>query len=97
LIHREGNQITVSDRLTLDNAKRAASALFDSGVPIVSGEKLVVNLSRVEAVDSSAVSVLLQWSRLAREKGVQLTFINLPPNLRSLANLYDVDEVLSIS
>ncbi len=57
----------------------------------------MVDLAQVDAVDSSAVSVLLQWSRLSRENGVQLSFINLPPNLLSLANLYDVAEVLPIS
>ena len=97
MIQREGDRITVSGRLTLDTARLAASSLFNGELRSVAGDKLVVDLARVDAVDSSAVSVLLQWSRQARENGVELSFINLPPNLRSLANLYDVAEVLSIS
>jgi len=96
-MQREGDRVTVSGRLTLDTARAAASSLFEGESRFVAGDKLVVDLAQVEAVDSSAVSVLLQWSRHARENGVQLSFVNLPPNLRSLVNLYDVAEVLSIS
>lgn len=97
MISREGDRISVSGRLTLDTAKGAASILFNGGLQIAKGEKLSVDLAQVEAVDSSAVSVLLQWSRLAMENDVQLSFINLPPNLLSLAHLYDVAEVLAIA
>jgi len=96
-MQREGDRVTVSGRLTLDTARAAASSLFEGESRFVAGDKLVVDLAQVEAVDSSAVSVLLQSSRHARENGVQLSFVNLPPNLRSLVNLYDVAEVLSIS
>ncbi|MDD5058562.1 MAG: STAS domain-containing protein [Sideroxydans sp.] len=95
-MQRDGNRITVSGRLTLDTASKAANALFDGGA-LAGDDLLVVDLSKVEAVDSSAVSVLLQWSRQALEKGVQLSFVNLPPNLCSLAKLYDVAAVLPIS
>lgn len=87
----------MSGRLTLETARSAASSLFGGELRVVAGDTLAVDLAQVEAVDSSAVSVLLQWSRQARQNGVQLSFINLPHNLRSLANLYDVAEVLSIS
>ena len=97
MIQREGDRVTVSGRLTLDTAREAADTLFNSDLHPGNGERLVVDLAQVDAVDSSAVSVLLQWSRLSRENGVQLSFINLPSNLLSLANLYDVAEVLPIS
>ncbi len=96
MIQREGDRVTVSGRLTLETAK-TASLLFNGQLHAVAGDRLVVDLAQVEAVDSSAVSLLLQWSRQARENGVQLSFVNLPTNLRSLANLYGVTEVLSIS
>ncbi len=96
-MQREGDRVTVSGPLTLDTAREAAATLFNGGLHPVKGGRLVVDLAQIEAVDSSAVSVLLQWSRLALENGVQLSFINLPPNLLSLANLYDVAEVLPIS
>ncbi len=88
--------MTVSGRLTLETARAAADALFADKAS-VAGDKLTVDLSQVEAVDSSAVSVLLLWSRQAREQGVQLNFDNLPTNLRSLISLYGVTDVLPLS
>jgi phospholipid transport system transporter-binding protein len=96
-MRRDGNRIAVSGRLMLDTAKNSASELFGGAPEFAADEKLVVDLAEVEAVDSSAVSVLLQWARQARENGVQLTYINLPTNLCSLAKLYDVADVLPIS
>ena len=96
-MQRDGNRITVSGNLTLATATQAAGEMFSDGLHLVRGDKMVVDLSGVEAVDSSAVSVLLQWLRLARERGIELAFVNLPDNLCSLAKLYDVAEVLPIS
>ncbi len=87
----------VTGHLTLDTARGAAGSLFTGEPRPAAGGRLVVDLAQVEAVDSSAVSVLLQWSRQARELGVQLSFTNIPVNLRSLASLYGVTDVLSIS
>ncbi len=87
----------VSGRLTLDTARGAAEALFNGGLRIAEGERLTVDLSGVEAVDSSAISVLLQWLRLAQQKKISLVFINLPANLRSLADLYSVADVLPVA
>lgn len=94
MITRTGDVVTISGNLTLDTAREAASTLFNGGSHIASGEKLAVDLSSIEAFDSSAVGVLLQWTRLAREKGVQLSFINLPDNLKNLADLYEVTDLL---
>lgn len=96
-MQRDGNRIAVSGHMTLATATKVAGELFDGGMQMSRGDRLVVDLAQVAAVDSSAVSVLLQWSRQARERNVELTFINLPANLCSLAKLYDVAEVLPIS
>ena len=97
MITREGDRITVSGRLTLETARAAAGALFADKATVAAGDKLTVDLSQVEAVDSSAVSVLLQWLRQARELGVQLSYANSPANLRSLIGLYGVTDVLPLS
>ena len=57
-------------------------------------ERLTIDFSDVPAVDSSAVALLLEWLRRAREKGVALRFENLPPNLLALAELYGVREII---
>jgi phospholipid transport system transporter-binding protein len=58
------------------------------------GDRVVIDLSGVDEVDSAAVSLLLEWKRLARRDGRKVRFINLPANLESLIALYGVGELL---
>ncbi len=85
--------LQVSGRLTIDTA----TAQFNKGLQLTEGTELVIDFAKVEAVDSSAVSLMLAWLRSAQRKKVKLSFINVPDNLRSLANLYGVAESLSLS
>jgi phospholipid transport system transporter-binding protein len=48
----------------------------------------------VDAVDSSAVALLLEWRRQAVRLGKKLEFVNLPANLLALATLYGVEELI---
>ena len=54
----------------------------------------VIDLERVEAVDSAGVALLLAWKRRAAAEGKPLTFAHIPPSLASLAQLYGVEELL---
>lgn len=72
--------------------------IFRKGLLLPEGKsELVVDFAKIEAVDSSAVSLMLSWLRAAKSKNMKLSFINVPDNLRSLANLYGVAESLSLS
>ena len=87
------NIMRVSGRLIMADA----AGLFGKGLPLSeSGADLVVDMAQVEAVDSSAVSLMLTWLRAAQRSNVKLSFVNVPENLLSLANLYDVAESLSL-
>ena len=87
------NIVRVSGRLTMD----ATVALFNKGLEFKPGVKeLVVDLAQIDAVDSSAVSLMLAWLRSAQRSNVKLTFVNISDNLFSLAELYGVDETLLI-
>lgn len=57
-------------------------------------DRLTIDFSAVEAVDSSAVALLLEWRRLAMRLGKTLVFVNLPANLLALAGLYGVAELI---
>jgi len=92
MIQREGNQVRVSGRLTMDTA----SALLKSGLQPNGETALVVDMSGVEEVDSAAVSLMLSWLREARRSQISLSFFNVPDNLLSLAHLYDVAESLPL-
>ena len=53
-----------------------------------------VDLAPLVHFDSAAVAALLTVERRARERGVDLRFVNPAPNLRKLATLYEVDGIL---
>lgn len=59
------------------------------------GSAVTVDGSALSGFDSSAVSVLLEFSREAHAAGHSVVFSSLPPKLRTLATLYGVSGLLS--
>jgi phospholipid transport system transporter-binding protein len=84
------NKLGSITALTVQNAKAA----LDQGVAAIKAGQTVFDLASVQAVDSSAVAVLLAWKRTARKTGAALAYVNLPASLQSLAALYGVDAFL---
>lgn len=58
-------------------------------------ENTAVDFADVEDIDTTAVSLILEWKRRAAKENQILTFVNLPENLTSLVLLYDVAELIS--
>jgi phospholipid transport system transporter-binding protein len=69
-------------------------ALYATGLQQLASEDLLVDFSKVESVDSAAVSMLLCWLRATKANHRDLRVTNLPDNLLSLARLYGVAEML---
>ena len=92
MISRDGNHFQVSGPLTMD----AVAALLDSSLRLDGQSAVVVDLGKVEAVDSAAVSLLLSWLRRAQRDHVSLCFSNVPDNLMSLARMYGVAELIPL-
>jgi len=57
-------------------------------------DRLTIDFAAITNVDSSAVALLLDWRRVAAQRGKTLVFVNLPANLLSLAELYGVAELI---
>ena len=57
-------------------------------------DRLTIDLAGIDAVDSSAVALLLEWRRQALRLGKRLDFVNLPAPLVALATLYGVEELI---
>ena len=55
---------------------------------------IVVDLAGVTELDSSAVSLLLEWQRVARAAKRHIEYVYVPANLKSLADLYGVSELI---
>jgi phospholipid transport system transporter-binding protein len=57
-------------------------------------DRLTIDFAGIDAVDSSAVALLLEWRRQAQRIGKPLEFVNLPANLVALATLYGVEDLI---
>jgi phospholipid transport system transporter-binding protein len=85
----EGGRLRVSGPVTLANATALAAAVEQH-----LDADLVVDLAAVTEVDSSALSLLFEWQRVAKSRQRKVTFCNLPASLASLADLYGVSELI---
>ena len=93
MIQREGNCLRVSGSLTM----ATIGASFAEAMQPLDGKDWTVDLAQVEAADSAAVGLLLGWLRNAQRHEAKLVFVNVPGNLRSLADLYGVADALPLS
>ena len=57
-------------------------------------DAVAIDLSGISEVDSSAVALLLKWRREALRLHRHLDIINIPENLSSLVELYDVLDII---
>lgn len=100
MITRTEDRLQVTGNVTI----ATVSALFSAGLKARENGKassgmgdMAVDFSGLEKVDSSAVSLMLVWLREAQRNKVNLRFIHVPGNLMSLAKLYGVAELLTLS
>ena len=90
MIVRQGNRYFIEGPVTLDNV----GMLLSEGAAF-EGDSVIVDLARVTSADSSALSLLLEWMR--RGNGRQIAFANVGHNLRSLAELYGVVDLIPVA
>jgi len=91
MISCDGTRCEVRGPLTIANA----ASLAEEGKRQFVAERVIVDLAGVTEVDSAAVSLLLEWRRAALGANRRIEFTNLPANLRSLATLYGVADLLN--
>ncbi len=61
---------------------------------ILAYQHVQFNFSQVSHCDSSALSLLIAWKRLAKSREVNIEFLNLPPALISLASMCNVESLI---
>ena len=86
----EGERWMPAGSLTVDSTATVLAISAEAELPAAG----VIDLERVEAVDSAGVALLLAWKRRAAGEGKPLTFAHLPPSLASLSQLYGVEDLL---
>ena len=87
MISCEDGRCKVSGPLTIQNA----AGVLEEGKQLFAADGVAVDLGGVTEVDSAAVSLLLEWRRAAEQRN---QLLNLPDNLKSLAELYGVTEFI---
>lgn len=93
MVSCDGERIIVQGVITIDNVV----AVMQQGTALFDEHHWIIDLDKVTGVDSTIISMLLEWLRAARQKGCSLQFINMPASLESLIQLYDVMELIPVS
>jgi phospholipid transport system transporter-binding protein len=92
MIERDGERLVVRGAVTLADVLRWR----ESGLEAIDRDGLTIDLAGVGEADSSALSLLLEWQRAAKSRGFRIKYSGLPENLRSLAQVYGVLELLAL-
>jgi phospholipid transport system transporter-binding protein len=93
MIRDVGDRIEVSGALTLAKARE----MLEAGKALINKPETVFDLSGVQEVDSSGLTVVFGWVRAAKRQGKTVRISNPPRNLLSLAALYGVTELLPLA
>ena len=92
MILREDQKIIVQGAITIENVV----TMTQRGVALFDEQPVTIDLGKVTEVDSTIISMLLEWLRAARQKDCQLQFINLPASLESLIQLYGIAALIPV-
>ena len=90
MIECNEGRCTLKGAVNLENAL----ALREEGLRLFTQSAVTLDLSAVTEVDSAAVSLLFEWRRSALAANRSIHYVNLPDNLKSLAQLYGVTELV---
>ncbi|MFT6066750.1 MAG: phospholipid transport system transporter-binding protein [Methylophilaceae bacterium] len=90
-ITQNENRWDVTGNIEMDNA----NTLLKLSEALVLPGQAVVDFAKVAEVDTSAVSLMLEWQRRAQAENKQISFVNLPKSLTSLTVLYGVADLVS--
>ncbi len=61
-----------------------------------SGASVYIDLQAVERSDSAGLALLVEWLRVARRLNKTITFRNIPPQMRAIAQVSGLEEILPL-
>ncbi len=81
---------TIQGPVTLDTAP----VLLEDAKKQFQGSDILVDFSGVTQADSSAVGLMLEWTRDASTQGRHIRFANFTENLKTLIALYELEQLI---
>lgn len=81
-------------KITGDILMDSANTLLLASKSLTIANDTQVDFVNVTEVDTSAVSLMLEWHRRAITENQQLKFVNLPASLATLTELYGVADLI---
>lgn len=93
MISKKGERYLIEGPVTL----AGVTALLAEGSRSFEGTPVVVDFSGVTEADSSAISLMLEWTRRMHGGNRQIFYANLGESLVSIANLYGVKDLIPIA
>lgn len=73
----------------------AVPALLNTSKSLNIMPNTVIDFAGVTDIDTSTISLILEWKRRAQRENQTIQFTNLPANLNSLSALYGVNELIN--
>ncbi|MEQ6918351.1 STAS domain-containing protein [Halomonas aquatica] len=95
-LNADDGRLAVTGEVGFEVASAMAEAGGDWLVAQPSGSDVVFDLIGVDRVSSAALSVLLEWTRRAREAGLRVERVCLSPALDSLTRVAGLDTLLPL-
>lgn len=92
-ISLQDNYWYVAGDILVDNA----NTVLNESKALDMADDLKIDFSAVNNVDTSALSLLIEWQRRAMQLNKKVSFIKLPEGLVSLAALYGVADFIPLS
>jgi phospholipid transport system transporter-binding protein len=71
------------------------STLLTASKSLALGTETTIDFAQVTDIDTSTISLILEWKRRAQRENQAIKLANLPANLKSLTQLYGVAELIN--
>lgn len=92
-VARDGERLRLAGSITFADALEWRAAVLEH----IDRDGIVIDLAGIDEADSTAVSLLLEWRREAKQRGFRVVYANLPGSIVSLAEVYGVSELIPVA
>ena len=89
-ITQQDNRWKISGEVVVDDA----NTLLVASQSLSMADSTLIDFGAASDLDTAAISLILEWKRRAIAENKQLRLVNVPENLKSLAHLYGVAEIV---